>query len=109
MTKAKSIKIKSQSEPDVKNIIIRKLKPLLERRTVARSRSGSESLQGTDWNSDALTPEHLKETAPDYKEIEVDPVEVDPVTEDNPKRKPVMAEHASLQERYELVMEEADD
>ena len=74
---------------------------------MARSRSGSESVQDTDWFSDVLTPEHLKETAPDYVEIEVGPpVEVDLVTDDKPKRKPVIAKHASLQERYELVMEQ---
>ena len=73
---------------------------------MARSRSGSGSVQGTDWFSESLTPEHLKETAPEYDEIEVgSPVEEDPVTvTDKPKRKPVAAEHASLQERYTQIM-----
>ena len=78
---------------------------------MSRSRSGSGSVQGTDWSSESLTPEHLKETAPYLTEIDTGilPTEVDPVAEDKPKRKPVMAEHASLQERYELVMEGMDD
>ena len=79
---------------------------------MAKSRSGSGLVQGSNnWFSDALTPEHLKETAPDYDEIEVAlpvPVEADPLPEDKLERKPAIAKHVSAQERYNLIMEEAN-